>query len=64
MEFIYDFFSTCKGKIRVVFWRDLQDLGPGKNGYSGIQIEYVPKNFWALKGLIWRKNIKKYLKFD
>ena len=45
MEFIYDFFSTCKGKIRVVFGRDLQHLGPGKNGYSGIQIEYVPKNF-------------------
>ena len=53
MEFINDFACmTCKGKIGVVFGRALQYLGPEKNGYSGSQIEYVPKNFWALKGLI------------
>ena len=55
MEFIYDFFSTCKGKICVVLWRDLQHFDPGENGYKGIQIEYFPKNFWVIKGLIWRK---------
>ena len=46
------FFSTCKGKICVVFGHDLQHLGPGDNGYKGIQMEYFPKHFWVLKGLI------------
>ena len=50
------FFSTCKGKICIVFWRDSQHFAPGENGYKGIQIEYFSKNFCVSKGLIWRKN--------
>ena len=39
MEFIYDFFSTFKGQICIVFWCNSQHLGSGK--------KWLMSSFWG-----------------
>ena len=60
------FFLNILGKICVVFWRISQHLWWGKRGIMVFKIIWLFKNGMEcdrIKGLIWRQNTKKTLKF-
>ena len=60
------FFLNILGKICVVFWRISQHLWSGKRGIMVFKIIWLFKNGMEcdrIKGLIWRQNTKKTLKF-